>query len=184
LSQRPENDLTPIESEGAPRELWPLINATNQVMARLAHLLEHQRRFVRDTSHQLRTPLAVLKVQVQSALRGDQAPEVALNEIEHTVDRATRMANQIGIFAADEYTRRDPAYWSTYRQRIGSVTAVEVQRVARQHLIPEKLILLVVGNQADIDKGDGKGGPPLAALAPGAKVENLPLRDPMTMKRN
>jgi zinc protease len=93
-------------------------------------------------------------------------------------------AQAIGIFAADEYTRRDPAYWSTYRQRIGSVTAVEVQRVARQHLIPEKLILLVVGNQADIDKGDGKGGPPLAALAPGAKVENLPLRDPMTMKRN
>jgi two-component system sensor histidine kinase TctE len=105
LSQRPENDLTPINSEGAPRELWPLINATNQVMARLAHLLEHQRRFVRDTSHQLRTPLAVLKVQVQSALRGDQAPEVALNEIEHTVDRATRMANQMLALAKVEQLR-------------------------------------------------------------------------------
>ena len=105
LRQRPENDLTPIESDGAPRELWPLINATNQVMARLAHLLEHQRRFVRDTSHQLRTPLAVLKVQVQSALRGDQAPEVALNEIQHTVDRATRMANQMLALAKVEQLR-------------------------------------------------------------------------------
>lgn len=105
LSQRPENDLTPIDSESAPRELWPLINATNQVMARLAHLLEHQRRFVRDTSHQLRTPLAVLKVQVQSALRGDQPPEVALNEIEHTVDRATRMANQMLALAKVEQLR-------------------------------------------------------------------------------
>ncbi|HEY6553328.1 MAG TPA: pitrilysin family protein [Vicinamibacteria bacterium] len=93
-------------------------------------------------------------------------------------------AQAMGIFAADEYTRRDPAFWATYRQRIGAVTAADVQRVARQHLVPEKLILLVVGNQADIDKGDGKGGPTLAALAPGGKVENLPLRDPMTMKRN
>ena len=55
----------------APRELLPLVDATNHVMARLAHLLEHQKRFVRDTSHQLRTPLAVLKTQLQSAQRGD-----------------------------------------------------------------------------------------------------------------
>lgn len=105
LRERTENDLTPIDSEGAPRELWPLINATNQVMGRLAHLLEHQRRFVRDTSHQLRTPLAVLKTQVQSALRGDQPPEVALGEIEHTVDRATRMANQMLALAKVEQLR-------------------------------------------------------------------------------
>jgi two-component system sensor histidine kinase TctE len=43
------------------------VEATNAVMARLANLLEHQKRFVRDASHQLRTPLAVLKTQVQSA---------------------------------------------------------------------------------------------------------------------
>ena len=55
----------------APRELLPLVDATNQVMSRLQHLLDNQKRFVRDTSHQLRTPLAVLKTQVQSALRGD-----------------------------------------------------------------------------------------------------------------
>ncbi len=55
----------------APRELLPLIDATNQVMARLAHLLAYQKRFVRDTSHQLRTPLAVLRTQLQSAQRGD-----------------------------------------------------------------------------------------------------------------
>ena len=105
LRERPENDLTPISASGAPRELWPLINATNHVMARLEHLLDHQRRFVRDTSHQLRTPLAVLKTQVQSALRGDQAPEPALREILHTVDRATRMANQMLALAKVEQLR-------------------------------------------------------------------------------
>jgi zinc protease len=92
-------------------------------------------------------------------------------------------AQAMGIFATDEYTKRDPAFWATYRDRIKAVTAADVQRVARQHLVPEKLIVLVVGNQADIDKGDGKGGPSLASLAPGGKVEHLALRDPMTMKR-
>jgi two-component system sensor histidine kinase TctE len=56
----------------------PLIDATTEVMGRLQHLLDHQKRFVRDSAHQLRTPLAVLKAQVQSARRGDVAPEQAL----------------------------------------------------------------------------------------------------------
>jgi hypothetical protein len=57
-----------------------------------------------------------------------------------------------------------------------------VQRVAREHLVPEKMILLVVGKQAEIDLGDEKHKVTLAELAPGGKVTNLPLRDPMTMK--
>jgi predicted Zn-dependent peptidase len=92
-------------------------------------------------------------------------------------------AQAMGVFAADEYTRRDPAFWSTYRDRIRAVTAAEVQRVAKQHLVPEKLVILVVGNQAEIDKGDGKSPLSLASLAPGGKVEGLSLRDPMTMRR-
>jgi len=92
-------------------------------------------------------------------------------------------AAAVGIFAADEYTKQDPTYWQTYRDRIKAVTAADVQRVARQHLVPEKLIVLVVGNQAAIDKGDGKNALDLASLAPGGKVTTLSLRDPMTMKR-
>jgi two-component system sensor histidine kinase TctE len=95
LQKRPDGDLSPLQAGNAPRELLPLIEATNSVMGRLQHLLAHQKRFVRDASHQLRTPLAVLKVQVQSALRGDVAPGQALREISDTVDRATLLANQM-----------------------------------------------------------------------------------------
>ncbi len=95
LQARPDGDLTPLQEAGAPRELIPLIEATNSIMSRLQHLLEHQKRFVRDASHQLRTPLAVLKVQVQSALRGDVEPVQALHEINDTVQRATGLANQM-----------------------------------------------------------------------------------------
>jgi zinc protease len=91
-------------------------------------------------------------------------------------------AQAVAIFASDEYTGRDPSYWRTYRDRIRAVTAADVQRVARAHLVPEQMIVLVVGNQEAIDRGDGKHDVTLAALAPGGKVTVLPLRDPMTMK--
>ncbi|MBP7574636.1 MAG: sensor histidine kinase N-terminal domain-containing protein [Rhodoferax sp.] len=102
LRARPQDDLTPIDAPAVPRELRPLIDATNQVMARLQLLLDNQKRFVRDASHQLRTPLAVLKVQVQSALRGDVEPLQALDEISGTVERATVLANQMLALAKVE----------------------------------------------------------------------------------
>ncbi len=95
ISARADNDLGALPTDTAPRELQPLVQATNQLMQRLAHLLQHQKRFVRDTAHQLRTPLAVLKTQTQSALRGDVDPRTALQEIGSTVERATALANQM-----------------------------------------------------------------------------------------
>ena len=106
LQARPTGDLTPITAQDAPRELQPLLVATNDVMSRLKSLLLHQKRFVRDTSHQLRTPLAVLKTQVQSALRGDVEPQTALTEIKHTVERATHLANQMLALSKVEQLRQ------------------------------------------------------------------------------
>lgn len=108
LKARTEGDLTPIAAPDAPRELLPLVDATNQVMTRLSHLLDNQKRFVRDTAHQLRTPLAVLKTQVQSALHGDVEPRQALLEINDTVERATVLANQMLSLAKVEQLRQQP----------------------------------------------------------------------------
>ena len=121
LQDRAEGDLTAIGAPDAPRELLPLVDATNQVMARLQHLLEHQKRFVRDTAHQLRTPLAVLKVQVQSALRGDMDAGQALADISQTVDRATLLANQMLALAKVEQLRQQPEQ-----------QAIDLARVVRQ----------------------------------------------------
>ena len=103
---REAGDLSPIATPQAPRELMPLINATNDALARQARLLAHQKRFVRDASHQLCTPLAVLKTQVQSALRGDQPAEQALHDLNHTVDGAVRLANQMLALAKVEQLRQ------------------------------------------------------------------------------
>lgn len=106
LRARAADDLASLPSAGAPRELRPVLDATNSVMVRLARLLEHQKRFVRDASHQLRTPLAVLKTQVQSAQRGDVPPHQAFQEIGQTIDRATELANQMLALAKVEQLRQ------------------------------------------------------------------------------
>ena len=111
LGMRAEDDLKPIEAPDLPREIRPLTDATNQVMVRLQHLLENQKRFVRDAAHQLRTPLAVLKVQVQSALRGDLPALEALQEIQTTVDRATMLANQMLSLAKVEQFRQQRDFY-------------------------------------------------------------------------
>lgn len=108
LQDRTEGDLTPLPTGDAPYELQPLLVATNALMQRLSVLLEHRKRFVRDAAHQLRTPLAVLKTQTQSALRGDLAPHEALMEIAGTVDRATGLANQMLSLAKVEQLREQP----------------------------------------------------------------------------
>jgi two-component system, OmpR family, sensor histidine kinase TctE len=106
LRARDADDLSPLQAPGLPIELSPLIVATNEALARQARLLEHQKRFVRDASHQLRTPLAVLKVQVQSARQGDVEPLQALAEIDTTVNRATQLANQMLALARAEQMRQ------------------------------------------------------------------------------
>ena len=108
LQARPEGDLRPLAAHGAPRELLPVVDATNQVMRRLRHQLDQQQRFMRDAAHQLRTPLAVLKVQVQSALRGDVPAPEALQEIGGTVERATALAQQMLSLARVDQARHEP----------------------------------------------------------------------------
>lgn len=108
IEARAADDLSPIDAPDAPRELRPLIDATTSVMSRLQRLLDNQKRFVRDSAHQLRTPLAVLKAQVQSARRGDVPASQALEEINVTVDRATQLANQMLSLAKVEQLRQRP----------------------------------------------------------------------------
>lgn len=110
IESRAADDLSPVQAADVPRELQPVIDAMTALMGRLQGLLDHQKRFVRDSAHQLRTPLAVLKVQVQSARRGDMPPEQALAEINSTVDRATTLANQMLSLAKIEQLRQVPEF--------------------------------------------------------------------------
>jgi two-component system sensor histidine kinase TctE len=132
---RAEDDLSPLSAERSPKELWPVVEAANAVMARLDRLLRQQKRFVRDASHQLRTPLTVLKVQVQSARRGDLDPLSALQDVESTVDGATALANQMLALAKAEQLRQQevaaPVDWA---QTLRAVALELAPLMADRHL--------------------------------------------------
>jgi zinc protease len=119
----------------------------------------------------------------EAPVTAEELDTIKRNLIETFPSSFASKGQTVAVFAADEYTRRDPAFWQSYRERIQALTPTDVQRVAQKHLVPEKMVVLVVGDQKEIDLGDGKHETSLAALAAGRPVVTLPLRDPLTMKR-
>lgn len=96
LNRRP-GDLSPIDVREVPEEVAPLIQAFNGVMERLAASMRAEERFIADAAHQMRTPLAGLRTQLQFALRQRDPADLraSLERIRSSVERATRMISQL-----------------------------------------------------------------------------------------
>ncbi|MGC4008485.1 MAG: sensor histidine kinase N-terminal domain-containing protein [Pseudomonas sp.] len=94
LHARPADNPAPLATSG-PEELQPVIDELNALLARQHGVLAQQRRFVADASHQLRTPIAVLKTQLQTALQDEAPGPAVLADLSRTVDRMAHLANQL-----------------------------------------------------------------------------------------
>lgn len=95
-ARSPEN-LGPLSGRQVPTEARPLVSALNRLFRRVDRALENERRFTADAAHELRTPLAALKVQSQVALRSRDAAvrDKALEQINSGVDRAGHLVEQM-----------------------------------------------------------------------------------------
>jgi len=85
------------------------------------------------------------------------------------------------VFVDDEWTNRPANFWKTFRAKLEAVTAADLQRVAKKHLDPESMAILVVGDWGAIAPGDLEKRASMQEFF-GGKVTHLPLRDPLTLE--
>lgn len=97
IARRDYADLEPLSLRGLPSELRSQAKAINELMARLRVVLDAERRFLADATHQLRTPLTVLRTQTELALRANdfESLKERVRQMAGVCERLTRLANQL-----------------------------------------------------------------------------------------
>ncbi len=97
IARRDARSLSPIDAEGLPSEVVPLVAELNALLARLRDALLARQRFVADAAHELRTPVAALKLQLQvlERARDDASRAQAFERLRAGVERATRLVEQL-----------------------------------------------------------------------------------------
>lgn len=97
VAARTPSDLAQVTLAGAPREVHPLLLAINRLFTRVQQTMEHQQRFTADAAHELRTPLAAIKtnLQVLKRARNDHERDEFISGLSTSVERATRLVDQL-----------------------------------------------------------------------------------------
>ncbi|ARS53706.1 ATP-binding protein [Kushneria konosiri] len=103
VSRRYHQDLTPIDQE-PPRELTGLRDSLNAFIERLRMALDRERRFTADAAHELRTPLAALKIHLDNARASQQDHQMSLDKARQGIERLQRVVDQLLTLARVERT--------------------------------------------------------------------------------
>ncbi len=111
IEARAPGDLSPIADAAVPADVGPLVAAMNHHMRRIEQLAAQQRDFIDDASHQLRTHLTTLRMQVDFALRESDAAQVrgAVSALGTELQRATRSTHQLLSLARSDSATLDIA---------------------------------------------------------------------------
>lgn len=104
LAQRQADDLSPVSDAQLPDEVQPLVSELNLLFERVQRAFEAQEHFVADAAHELRSPLAALRLQLQGLQRAgdDTARAAAIERLSAGIDRATRLVEQLLTLARQE----------------------------------------------------------------------------------
>ncbi|HIF8808823.1 TPA: quorum sensing histidine kinase QseC [Haemophilus influenzae] len=98
VQRRKSGDVSLLNTEGLPVEILPLVKNLNQFFDRTSAMLQRERRFTSDAAHELRSPLAALRIQTEVAqLANDDASlrEQALIHLTQGIDRASQLIEQL-----------------------------------------------------------------------------------------
>lgn len=161
VMRRAPDDLAPITDPQIPLEIQPLAEALNVLLERLARTLENERRFTADAAHELRTPLAALKVQAQVAMQtlGEEERHHALRQVIEGANRAAHLVEQLLTLARLDHAATPPR------------TEADLHAVAAECLAQLAPMAVDKGVDLSLAEGHGRiGGDPVML---GVLVRNL-----------
>ena len=107
IEEKSANNLDAIPVNNIPKEIWPIVNSLNLLLKQIDNSLESERNFTANAAHELLTPLAAIKTEVQLLLRQNQTPQgsapidysTSLLEINSRLDRATHTVEQLVLLS-------------------------------------------------------------------------------------
>jgi len=104
IARRSPNDLSPIADVHVFTEVRTLTDTINQLLSRLETAIAAQQRFIANAAHQLRTPLAGLKLQAEVAQRENNldAMQASLRQMQNSADRISHLISQLLALARSE----------------------------------------------------------------------------------
>lgn len=167
LRARQPQSLAPLPTQGVPPDVLPLVEALNGLFERIAHLLAAEQQFTANAAHELRTPIAGIRMQAQVAqgARDEAERATALAATVQGCDRATRLVEQLLQLARldAEVAPAHPPAQSDLADAVRSIAAdLQPRAQARQQtlrlelppthaatVLPEALAQVLVRNLLD-----------------------------------
>lgn len=155
VARRDPENLQPIAVDDCPTEIAPLVDGLNRLFARVTASMENERRFTADAAHELRTPIAALRVQAQVARASVDGRERqhALDNVIVGCDRAARLVDQMLTLA-----RLDPAH---VRREYATC---DLRAIARQVIAEIAPAAVAKGIDVELDETPAASVPGDAAL--------------------
>jgi signal transduction histidine kinase len=84
-----------FDSDGMPSELTPIVTKLNTLMDRVGTTLQHEREFTANVAHELRTPMAVLRAQLESLLRFEPLSHQTEDKIRETLSTQAELESSV-----------------------------------------------------------------------------------------
>lgn len=140
ISQRSGSDLNPIDTKDALKELVPVVVAFNQLLTKQQRSLANEKKFTADAAHELRSPLAGLKVQAQVAFTAED-PTIqrrALSNVLLAVQRSERLIEQLLRLARLDPEQNNNLQFTQVNLKylvLEALDAIQTDRTARQQQV-------------------------------------------------
>lgn len=153
LTERKSHDLTPLETIRLPGEVLPLVKAINHQFQRIETMIKQERSFISDAAHELKSPLAALRVQAEVAAlttHNPQKQQAALTKLINAIDRTARLVEQ--LLALSRLDQQERGEKETLSLPALIKDEIAFCRALQDTLMPE-VVFAVAEGPALLDKG-------------------------------